>query len=93
MKVTVHINNKNEVDGLCNDQGSLGYLKNENGSFKLFDAEVEQIMAFNNKELKARIENNKLIFYIEETKEENENEKESTNTDSIQNNPTEEGRV
>ena len=93
VKVTVHVTEKNEVDGLCNEQGSLGFLKSKSGKFKLFDAELEQIEAFNKKELKARLEENELIFYKEEPKEEEkENESEATIVD-LQGDQTEEGSI
>ena len=95
VKVTVHVAENNEIDGLCNEQGSLGFLKNKNGKFKLFNVELDQFDAFNRKELKAKLKKNKLIFYKEEPKkEEKENENESETTIvNLQGNQTEEGSI
>lgn len=91
IKVTVHVTEDNEVDGLCNALGSTGFLKNKNGKFKLFDAEADQFEAFCRKELKARLEGKELIFY-KPKKEETENESETTIID-LQGDQTEESSI
>jgi len=78
IKVTIHVNDKNEIDGFCNEQGSLGFLKNKNGEdFRVFETELEQVEAFNKGELNAKLENDNIIFY--EKEEETENDSENTN--------------
>ena len=84
VNVTIRINEENEILGFCNEQGSVEFLKNKSGKgFKIFEAELEQVEAFNQGELKAKLENNNIVFY--EKQEETEND--SDNTDIQENQP------
>ena len=75
ISVTIHINKKGKILGFCNTLGSIDYLKDESGKFKIFEVELEQIEEFNKGELKAKLENNSIIFHNEEEIEEEEEEK------------------